>query len=78
MHTRTHARTHAHDAGLHFHGKAQGADTKIITTWDASQDECFPESKDMPIYDYSFTKVGGYADLENRYTYKKKITDYHL
>jgi hypothetical protein len=31
----------------------------------------------MPIYDYSFTKVGGYADLANRYTYKKTMADYH-
>ena len=25
-------------AGLHFHGKAQGADTKIITSWDETKD----------------------------------------
>ena len=25
--------------GLHFHGKAQGPDTKIITTWNAQADE---------------------------------------
>jgi len=37
---------------------------------------CLPDSKDMPMYDYSFTKVNGYKDLENRYSYNKKLSDY--
>jgi hypothetical protein len=41
-----HTRPHAHapmtfsQQGLHYHGKAEGADTKIITTWDERADGC--------------------------------------
>ena len=37
---------------------------------------CFPESKDMPMYDFSFSKVNSYSDLENRYTFNKHLSDY--
>lgn len=65
------------EPGLHFHQKAQGPDTKIITTWDESKDGCLLDSDKMPMYDFSFKKVSSYKDLENHYTYNKKLSDYH-
>ena len=37
---------------------------------------CLPDTGSMPMYDYSFAKVGSYADLKDRYTFKKKLSDY--
>jgi hypothetical protein len=70
--------TNYREPGLHFHGKAQGADSKIITSWDAKQDECYLDSKSMPMYDFGFNKVNSYKDLEGRYSFKKKLSDYKL
>merc|ERR1711862_722820 len=55
------------EPGLHYHGKAQGADSTLIApplAWDAAQHECFPPTNEIPIYDYSFAAVKSYKDLE--------------
>lgn len=61
--------TNYREPGLHYHGRAEGPDTQLITHWDPRQHECFPNKNDIPIYDYSFKKLGSANDIFGRYTF---------